>query len=548
LTSQFNFYLCEETMKRRMRPLVLIVLLVAAVSLLMTCGHDKPTADINRPPAAPANDTSLGSPPNSALGISRTPILCWTCVDPDADELKYDVYFGTTATPPVVLSQQTETSYSSDTLEYSTEYYWRVVAVDQAGASASSAVWSFTTVVRPSEMVTIPTTPSGPSGGYPNENLSYSTGGVTSSFGHGIQYRFVWSASDTSNWATSTTVEHSWANAGEYSVKSQARCATDTNVISNWSNATAVTITEPPVCSIQPTSLDFGDVEIGSTKELSFTISNAGDGILSGSITESCPNFEFITTDTSYNLTSGQSMTVNARFEPTTEGDRACTIETGGICSNDVSCTGTGYQLPVCSLSTNSLDFGNVTVGETSSTQSFTITNIGGGTLNFYVSYTCNVQFSITSGGGSHSLTAGQSVTIQVQFEPQSVGAKTCSLDLSSPYCEGVTLAGTAIAPPSCEVVNTPLNFGGVKVGNCSSTQGFSIQNTGGGTLSGVVSTSCANFEITSGAGSFSLQAGAIMYVNVRFCPQVGGYLTCTIDLGTSCSVDVSCIGVGLPF
>jgi hypothetical protein len=327
----------------------------------------------------------------------------------------------------------------------------------------------------------------------------------------------------------------------------QARCAADSSVISNWSDAKTVTITAPPVCSVQPTTLDFGEVEVGSAKESSFTITNTGGGVLAGSVTESCSDFTIASGSGAYNLTEGQSVTVNVRFEPTAEGARSCTIETGAVCTSDVSCTGTGFQLPACSISTNSLDFGYVTLGESSPTQSFTITNTGGGSLNFFVSYTCFFDFQITSGGGARSLTAGQSVTVQVRFRPQSIGAKTCTLDLSSPYCGGITLTGTTVPPPYCNVVHTVLNFAD-RVGHCSSTQWFSVQNTGGGTLNGEVSANCADFEITSGAGPFSLPAGAITYVNVRFCPQTAGVKTCTIDLGTSCSENVSCSGFGTPW
>ncbi|MDD3236161.1 MAG: choice-of-anchor D domain-containing protein, partial [Candidatus Cloacimonetes bacterium] len=70
--------------------------------------------------------------------------LIWNNNAGGADAASYDVYFGTAATPPLVSSAQTTTSYTP-TLAANTTYYWNVVANNEIGSSPASSTWSFKT-------------------------------------------------------------------------------------------------------------------------------------------------------------------------------------------------------------------------------------------------------------------------------------------------------------------------------------------------------------------------------------------------------------------
>ncbi len=100
-----------------------------------------------------------------------------------------------------------------------------------------------------------------------------------------------------------------------------------------------------PICSIQPDSLNFGDVLVGENKYLSFNIKNIGGGVLFGSIGESCNHYSIVSGNGSYLLTEGQSKTITVSFSPTSQGEKNCNVTISGGCI-DVSCTGTGIKLP----------------------------------------------------------------------------------------------------------------------------------------------------------------------------------------------------------
>ena len=80
------------------------------------------------------------SPAQDARGVSITPILNWGAA---AGATSYDLYFGTSTTPPFVTTTA-NLSYIPSALEPNTTYYWYLVSKNAAG-STPSVIWSFTT-------------------------------------------------------------------------------------------------------------------------------------------------------------------------------------------------------------------------------------------------------------------------------------------------------------------------------------------------------------------------------------------------------------------
>jgi len=91
---------------------------------------------------------NLPESPAPANGNADASTLCelqWTCVDPENDELTFDIYFGTDANPPLVASDHNENTYHCLPLEYETDYYWKIAAMDPYGHKVEGEVWHFTT-------------------------------------------------------------------------------------------------------------------------------------------------------------------------------------------------------------------------------------------------------------------------------------------------------------------------------------------------------------------------------------------------------------------
>jgi len=213
------------------------------------------------PPNNPPNTPSKPSPANHATGVSINADLSWSGGDPDAeDTVTYDVYFGTSDPPPSVSNHQTGTTYDPGTLSYDTEYYWKIIATDNHGASIASPLWDFTTQAALNNPPNTPSAPSGPESGYAGISYDYSTSASDPDSGQ-VKYTFDWGDGTTSETGfvdsgAIVSQSHSWSSPGTYSVKAKA---TDNNgASSGWSDSRTVAITTPQEQEMHIASIDMG--------------------------------------------------------------------------------------------------------------------------------------------------------------------------------------------------------------------------------------------------------------------------------------------------
>jgi hypothetical protein len=99
----------------------------------------------NRAPYLPRTP----NPPDHATGVNVITTLSWIGGDPDSDPVTYDVYFGTTGSPPKVANNHSTTMYTLSLLNYGTTYYWKIISWDNHGASTVGPLWNFTTDALP---------------------------------------------------------------------------------------------------------------------------------------------------------------------------------------------------------------------------------------------------------------------------------------------------------------------------------------------------------------------------------------------------------------
>jgi len=85
----------------------------------------------------------LVSPADGSKNVDINTNLRWS-----SNAQSYDIYFGKTTPPPLIVSGWTNTVYDPGTLDYGTTYYWRIVAHSKEGQLKESPVWSFTTAKK----------------------------------------------------------------------------------------------------------------------------------------------------------------------------------------------------------------------------------------------------------------------------------------------------------------------------------------------------------------------------------------------------------------
>jgi hypothetical protein len=222
-----------------------------------------------------------------------------------------------------------------------------------------------------------------------------------------------------------------------------------------YSNEAEATVPSSSQLSVSPTSINFGNVTVGSSATQTATLTDTGSGsvVVSG---ETVTGTGFSTSGLSVPLTlaGGQSATFTVKFAPAAAGPATGTISVASNATNSpatVSLSGTGVSPGgslLLSASPTSLGFGNVNVGSTSEPQSVTLTNSGTASVTISQAAITGTGFSFTGLTLPLTLTAGQTATFTVSFAPTVAGNVTGSLSLTSNATDSpnvVALSGTGV-------------------------------------------------------------------------------------------------------
>lgn len=87
--------------------------------------------------------------------------------------------------------------------------------------------------------------PAGATTGESGLNVNFASAVAVTSEGHDVEYRFDWGTGVTTDWSQIRGASHSWATAGVYEVRTQARCAVHPEIESEWSAPLTITISDP---------------------------------------------------------------------------------------------------------------------------------------------------------------------------------------------------------------------------------------------------------------------------------------------------------------
>jgi hypothetical protein len=191
-----------------------------------------------------------------------------------------------------------------------------------------------------------------------------------------------------------------------------------------------------PGASLSATKLSFGKEPVGmTTKAKSVTLTNNGTATLNITSITISGDYAISANTCGSTLAVGAKCKVSVTFTPTTTGTR-----TGTLSFNDnapgspqtVALTGIGTSLALTPASWN---FGSVTVGQTSSPETFTLANETGSTVSSIVvslAGTNPTDYQITSNGCGSTLSGHSSCSITVVFKPKVTGALPAMLKVAS--------------------------------------------------------------------------------------------------------------------
>jgi hypothetical protein len=202
-----------------------------------------------------------------------------------------------------------------------------------------------------------------------------------------------------------------------------------------------------PQLACTPANLRFGEIVIHHTETLLVTVANNGEtNVTISEIGVSGSEFAVSKLDLPLVLQAGQSVDLNASFTPTAKGWTKGTVTISSNASDPtlvLDLGGHGVDSESLTANPSSVAFGQVAIGA-SSTVPVVFTNDLSGKLTLTAAQTTGSGFSMSGASFPLTLGAGESVTLNVTFAPQSPGTDGGSLFISGPALN-VPLRGMAI-------------------------------------------------------------------------------------------------------
>jgi FtsP/CotA-like multicopper oxidase with cupredoxin domain len=305
---------------------------------------------------------------------------------------------------------------------------------------------------------------------------------------------------------------------------------------------------------VTPQALDFGTLAVNTTSANQFvTINNANTTAITGlqfTFTGNTTDFARVTVGVTNScgttLAAGANCRVYIAFTPKASGARAATltIRSSSTLVPTVALTGTG-SAPALTVSPGSIPFGNLVVGNTSLTQTVTLSNTGNSPLtvnsialggpdaaSFVLT---NVNCPATS---VTPLAVGATCYLTVAFKPAATGAKSANIAITVTGAPNglVALTGNGVTL-GYSVTPMTLAFGSQAINTTGAGQTVTIQNTGGVaiTFNGIQLGGVDLSQFTSGTTcGASLAAGASCTASIAFAPTTTGVKAATLNINVA--------------
>lgn len=296
---------------------------------------------------------------------------------------------------------------------------------------------------------------------------------------------------------------------------------------------------------LNPTSVNFGRVGVGRQTTQTIAIANTGNTAVS--ITQATvSNSQFSLPGATFpmSLATGQSTNLTVAVTPTTAGNvtGTMTAQSSDGSSQVVNLAATAVApAPQISLSSSSVQFGTVTDGSTGNAN-LTISNTGTADLTISLITLTGAEFSESGVATPKTITAGQSATMALSFQPTAAGAATASLSITSndptTPTATVTLAGTGSTNATGQLQANPtsLSFGNVSTGS-SASQSITLTNTGTAAVQiAGITVSGAGVTATGVTTPANLNPAATATLNVVFAPTAAGSVTGSVSVASNAS------------
>jgi hypothetical protein len=285
-----------------------------------------------------------------------------------------------------------------------------------------------------------------------------------------------------------------------------------------------------------PCALHFGTVPVGQSETQLMTLTNTG----STSITVTAVNFgsEFSIPQMTlpFTLFAGESLSLNVVFTPTVTGWTGGEFQFTSNASNPILLFllgGTGAISDALTAHPSNISFGQAVVGS-SSAKAVVLTNNRSRTITISSFSTTGTGFSFSGPATPFTLSPGQSVTVNLTFNPQAAGVASGSVFIAGPELN-VPFSGTGTLSGQLTINPAPLNFGNVPVGS-TKMQPITVAASGASVTVSSDNVSNSQFALAGASFPLTIAAGQAVSLNVAFTPGSSGTQSGMLSIASNAS------------
>ncbi len=317
-------------------------------------------------------------------------------------------------------------------------------------------------------------------------------------------------------------------------------------------------LTSGPEIQVNPGTIQFGDVKVGSVSPAeTIVISNVGGSplVISKILKRGRDILDFHVVSTTCNfsgttLNPGDSCEINVSFQPTSVGKKKGLFKILSNADNETTSyaylRGNGVA-PQAEINPTSIDFGAVYMPGDSANQTVTVSNTGLTPLeisNVVLRGVDSANFRILSENCSNSsVNPGDSCTIELDFKPVTIGKVKAALKIITNDTDNpklythITGIGRNADEPDISSNVTTQDYGTIETGMCYPAT-ITITNAGGTTPVGLTidkvllrGRDASEFTMTDNCTGVTLGSGDTCTVDVEACPTGEGFKKAVVKI-----------------
>jgi len=189
-----------------------------------------------------------------------------------------------------------------------------------------------------------------------------------------------------------------------------------------------------PTAVLSATKLIFPKTLIGQTTSLTVTLTNTGNATLNISKIVTTGDFAVQSNTCGAQVLAGNNCAITVGFTPTAKNSRTGILQlTDNAANNPQRVTLTGMGMSIA-LSPTALNFGAEPVGQTSTPQPVTISNVSTASVNLtgFSIGGIPADYTISDNSCGTSLAAGTNCSLNVSFNPTKTGVRKAKLNVAN--------------------------------------------------------------------------------------------------------------------